>query len=365
MTSRDFAPLETMKAASVEHIPTPLKESPSKVATSAGCILFVAANPLTTDRVQLDQEARDIEQKIRASEHRDFFSLKTRWAATVDDLLQALLEDKPGVVHFSGHGNADPPGIVLHGENGGHQLVSADVLKNIFACSGDHVRVVVLNCCHSEQQALAISEVVDYVVGTTRAISDEAARTFSASFYRGLGFGRCVRTSFRMGWTAVSALRCGEEGSLRLWAKDDAPLFPFFLPTEDAPEATYRGGSYGVEHQEAARPIHVQTIRKFTTIALVCIFGGIVAIVSRATGASSELSLFGLLVRTESVGVALVGIGVGFAYFSVRTVHKNMYELAQLPPEASRDDATTHHTRARSGPSALRVKDAERRTPRR
>ncbi|HEU4409690.1 MAG TPA: CHAT domain-containing protein [Polyangiaceae bacterium] len=186
---------------------------------ASGKILFFAANPLKTVRLELDKEARDIEAKIRASDHRDFFSLKTRWAATADDLLQALLEDKPGAVHFSGHGKAEPAGIVLHGESGGHQFVKADALKRLFKAVGGNVRVVVLNACYSEPQARAIAEVVDCVVGMKTAIGDEAACKFAASFYRGLGFGGSVQDAFEQGLVAISLHNLGEESVPQLLVK--------------------------------------------------------------------------------------------------------------------------------------------------
>jgi hypothetical protein len=66
---------------------------------------FLSANPVGTVPLQLDEEAREIEVKIRASEHRDSLELITKWAVRPDDLLQSLNQHKPHVVHFSGHGN--------------------------------------------------------------------------------------------------------------------------------------------------------------------------------------------------------------------------------------------------------------------
>jgi hypothetical protein len=49
---------------------------------ASGKILLFAANPIESVRLELDKEARDIEQKLRSAHHRDFFSLRTRWAVT-------------------------------------------------------------------------------------------------------------------------------------------------------------------------------------------------------------------------------------------------------------------------------------------
>jgi hypothetical protein len=66
-------------------------------------ILFLAANPAGS-QLQLDVESRAIEQKIRATDHRDSLELVTKWAVRPDDLLEYLNEYRPHVVHFSGHG---------------------------------------------------------------------------------------------------------------------------------------------------------------------------------------------------------------------------------------------------------------------
>ncbi len=60
-----------------------------------------AANPRDTGRLSLDEEVRLIEEKIRAS--RGAIELRSHWATRPDDLLQSLNQDRPHIVHFSGH----------------------------------------------------------------------------------------------------------------------------------------------------------------------------------------------------------------------------------------------------------------------
>jgi hypothetical protein len=67
-------------------------------------ILFLAANPKASTPLRLDEEIRQIQEKIRAAEFRDSFELQSRWAVRPLDLLQAFNEVRPHVVHFSGHG---------------------------------------------------------------------------------------------------------------------------------------------------------------------------------------------------------------------------------------------------------------------
>ena len=43
-------------------------------------ILFLAANPLRTERLALDREARAIQVELERSSYRDRLELATRWA---------------------------------------------------------------------------------------------------------------------------------------------------------------------------------------------------------------------------------------------------------------------------------------------
>ena len=165
-------------------------------------VLFLSSNPEGTPALKLDEEARLITQKIRASEYRDVLKLETLWAVRPDDLLQALNEHKPQIVHFSGHGSESGE-IVLMDNNRQAKPVSAEALKMLFTTLKDNIRVVVLNACYSEIQAQAIAEVIDCVVGMSTAIGDEAAIVFAASFYRAIGFGRSIKEAFDQGKTAI------------------------------------------------------------------------------------------------------------------------------------------------------------------
>jgi hypothetical protein len=165
-------------------------------------VLFLTSNPEGTPSLKLDEEARLISQKIRASEYRDVLKLETLWAVQPDDLLQALNEHKPQIVHFSGHGSKTGE-IILIDNNRQVNPVNAEALKMLFTTLKDNIRVVVLNACYSQIQAQAIVKVIDCVVGMSTSIGDEAAIVFAASFYRAIGFGRSIKEAFDQGKTAI------------------------------------------------------------------------------------------------------------------------------------------------------------------
>ena len=60
------------------------------------------------------------------------------------------------------------------------------------------ISLVFLNACYSEDQAKAISQHVDFVIGMSRTISDEASIAFATSFYSSLGFGLSIDDAFNL-----------------------------------------------------------------------------------------------------------------------------------------------------------------------
>lgn len=190
-------------------------------------ILFLAANPTGTTQLALDEECRQITEKIRAADHRDSLELITRWAVRPEDLLQHLNEHRPHLVHFSGHGTATEE-IVLLDKDKNPKTVPEPALKQLFATLKDNIRVVVLNACFSKPQAAAITEVVDCAVGMNKAIGDDAAISFAAAFYQAIGFGRSVKVAFESGKTALMLAGIREEKTPELLCRkgvDTAALF--------------------------------------------------------------------------------------------------------------------------------------------
>ena len=63
-------------------------------------ILFLVSNPLTQDRLALDEECREITAKIRSAEHRDAIELIAAWAVRPPDLQELLLQHRPACRAF-------------------------------------------------------------------------------------------------------------------------------------------------------------------------------------------------------------------------------------------------------------------------
>ena len=148
-------------------------------------ILILAANPKNTVRLRLDQEVRDIEEGLQLAAQRDKFTLQHKGAVRSRDISRAVLDFRPNIIHFSGHGS-QTEGLSFEDEVGKEKFVTAEALAEFFKLFAKDVECVLLNACYSEVQANAIAQHIDYVIGMNQAIADKAALEFSVGFYDAL-----------------------------------------------------------------------------------------------------------------------------------------------------------------------------------
>lgn len=166
-------------------------------------ILLVMANPVTTGPLQLAAEARDLQEKLRLAKKREMFRVETCLASRPGDLTQAIHDCRPRIIHFSGHGD-EGGGLYFEDDAGGAKLVEPDALGSLFRIIGPQVDCVVLNACFSERQGTEIAKYVESVVGMSRGIRDDAARTFTVGFYKALGAGRSIHEAFEFGKAEIA-----------------------------------------------------------------------------------------------------------------------------------------------------------------
>ena len=70
---------------------------------------------------------------------------------------------------------------------------------------------VVLNACYSDAQAASIVKHVDYVIGMSDAIGDDAAIAFAVGFYQSIFNGEDVPTSHKLGCAQIHITEKGQE----------------------------------------------------------------------------------------------------------------------------------------------------------
>ena len=159
-------------------------------------ILFLSANPWTTSRILVDEEAREVFEKLQEGPYRERFELYKHSAIRPTDLQRLLMMYEPHIVHFSVHGSKRKR-IILGGAPGRGKQINCQGLVELLGLYRNHLRLVVLNACYTKEQARALSEVIDYSIGAGRGIGDKGGVVFAGAFYRALGFGRNITEAFK------------------------------------------------------------------------------------------------------------------------------------------------------------------------
>ena len=170
--------------------------------TTMKTILILSANPKGTTVLQLNQEIRNIREGLERSQNRQQFQIQDRGAARVKDLRQGLLDLKPTIVHFCGHGTGER-GLVLEDDAGEPYLASTEALSGLFGTLPDQIECVLLNACYAEKQAKAIVQHINYVIGMQDEIRDDLAIAFTQGFYDGLGAGQSIDVAYKLGCNAI------------------------------------------------------------------------------------------------------------------------------------------------------------------
>lgn len=195
-----------------------LKAIPNEIT-----VLFMASNPEGTSQLRLDEEVRAIQEKIRLSEFRDSIHFESRWAVRSADILQAINETNPTIVHFSGHGakNGD---LVLSNPDGTPKFVSKEAISMAISTASDTVRLVVFNACFSEHQAKSVVDSIEAAIGMSDSIRDDTAVTFAAQLYSTIGFGYSLEKAFKQAIAAIMLEGISQEDIPQLFKRDDVDL---------------------------------------------------------------------------------------------------------------------------------------------
>jgi hypothetical protein len=164
-------------------------------------ILLVAANPKGTVSLRLQDEEREIKERLRLAGYGKV-PISSTGSTRPRDIQQAMVDFKPQIVHFSGHG-AGQDGLAFEDVSGQLKLVNSEALANLFKLFSNCVECVVLNACYSKFQAEAIVQYIDYVIGMSQAIGDRAAIEFAIGFYTALGAGESIEFAYALGCNAI------------------------------------------------------------------------------------------------------------------------------------------------------------------
>ncbi len=229
-------------------------------------VLFLGANGRDTTRLQLGAEVRDIRRELAVSGVGEAIDFIAELAVRPSDLQSLFLSHVPQVLHFSGHGSkrsGTPPApgattrstardfmpdaqdehetvmgsLLLQDARGSAVDLRGDVLVDLLAIlkRDAPLRCVVLNACFTADQAAAIAEHVDCVVGTAREIDDESAIAFATAFYRAIAHGKNVEDAFDLGRNEIRLRRLSGEDVPQLFCRPGILAKNVFVVGQPAP----------------------------------------------------------------------------------------------------------------------------------
>lgn len=170
-------------------------------------VLYLTSNPDAENYLRVDVEVREVRQAIRKALHRDLVEMDHRPAATPEDLLDGLNEDRPHVVHFAGHGGGSA--ILFDNasvEDPSGRIVSFDLLARALAATDAPPKALVLNACDTLEGAHVILESVPIVIAMASSVSDLAASAFAARFYSAVASAQSIQSAVDQGAVAVDLL---------------------------------------------------------------------------------------------------------------------------------------------------------------
>jgi AAA-like domain/CHAT domain len=188
-------------------------------------ILLMSANSLSTSRLRLDEEMRQIKEGLKRSKQRDKYIINTAEAVRYRDIHRAILDYEPQIIHFSGHG-AGEEGLIFEDEIGQIKLIDAAALAQLFQLFSEQIECVVLNACYSQYQAEGIAQHINYVVGMSQTIQDKAALEFAIGFYDALGAGKDYKFAYQLGCSLIKIAGIPQELIPQLVTKDNLNVLP-------------------------------------------------------------------------------------------------------------------------------------------
>jgi len=158
---------------------------------------MLTASPLNEDRVRVDEEFREIKErvdKIKSPKVRIEFDYKP--AVRSADILSHLLNSDGSVFHFSGH--ACDKGLMFEDALGASISVDAQAIIDVLSKMKTSFKCAVLNACLTASMADSLALHLPYVIGCDATIADAAAVLFARAFYQSLSAGRSYRESFEL-----------------------------------------------------------------------------------------------------------------------------------------------------------------------
>ena len=177
-------------------------------------ILILVANPHGSGSLNLLPEVRNLQEAVQRSLNKERFTIEWKVAIQQEDLRRHILDIKPQIIHFCGHGTKE--GLVIHDENNQVKLLSNEFLADLLKNFSDRVECLVLNACDTEPLAIEVARHLNYAIGMNQEVKDKSAIAFAEAFYDAIGAGEGIKKAFEIGKNAVLGIASSGNQSRKL-----------------------------------------------------------------------------------------------------------------------------------------------------
>ncbi len=171
-----------------------LADAPEEHRASTTRALFLGINESDSRRDALEREIEEVGRILAKASLADRLEIVAEWAVGAEDLQEHLLRHQPEIVHISAS-------EVARGSSskGASRELSIAALAGTFRLFADATRCVIIDRVDADELAPAIAAHVDYVVGMSPEMDDEAVAAFSTGFYRALAFDCGYARAYELG----------------------------------------------------------------------------------------------------------------------------------------------------------------------
>jgi hypothetical protein len=157
-------------------------------------VLALFSDPDRASKIRIDEEAREL-QHLRTP---GGLEPHIRHATRVRDIIAALRETQPQILHFAGHGLRDGR-LVFADDLGGSAGVGVQRLAEAIGSTVGMLDCVVLNSCYTGADAEAFRGVARAVAGSVDALPDDVAIAFTRGFYGAIAAGERPARAYAQG----------------------------------------------------------------------------------------------------------------------------------------------------------------------
>jgi hypothetical protein len=211
----------------------------------------------------MDDEVRSIRRELR---HLRKLVFDIGWAASVDDLKSELEFYPSDIVHFIGNGTGE--GITLSRRTGEVKAISDDALALRFSRFSPRTRLIVLDGCYTAEQAKALADVVDCVIGINDNTDANNILWFAILLYSHISRGCTIQDAFERSKFEISP-------STSLYLLGKKPAITLFPPdpgfTTEGRELE-SGGGIGLDLQQDIPTLWLSNVPFKQRKVLICYY---------------------------------------------------------------------------------------------